>query len=77
MTIPVRPWAIVSWISRGHPLPLVEHARLAGLGQQLGVEAGVLLERRLEPGHRQAPLLALLGQPLAEERAAPDRRASG
>ncbi len=35
-----------------HPLPLVEHARLARLGQQLGVEAGVLLERRLEPGER-------------------------
>ena len=52
---------------------LVEHAGLAGLGQQLGVEAGVLLERRLEPGHRDAPLLALLGQPLADEHADPDR----
>ena len=73
MTIPVSPWAIVSWISRGHALPLVEHAGLAGLGQQLGMEAGVLLERRLEPGHRHAPLLALLGQLLADEHAGPDR----
>ena len=36
----------------GHPLPLVEDARLAGLGEQLGVEAGVLLQRRLEPRER-------------------------
>ena len=73
MTIPVSPWAIVSWISRGHALPLVEHAGLAGLCQQLGVQAGVLLERRLEPRHGQAPLLALLGHPLAEQHATPDR----
>ena len=70
--MPVSPWAIVSWISRGHPLPLVEHARLAGLGEQLRVQAGVLVERRLEPCHRLAPLLALLGDPLAEKDAAPD-----
>ena len=31
----------------GHPLPLVEHAGLAGLGQQLGVQAGVLRQRGL------------------------------
>ena len=68
--IPVRPCAIVSWISRGHPLPLVEDARLARLGEQLGVEAGVLLERRLEPGERLAAFLALLGHLLAEDRAA-------
>ena len=46
-----------------HPLPLVEDARLARLGQQLGVEAGVLLQRRLEPGERDAAFLALLGRP--------------
>ena len=50
-----------------HALPLVEHARLAGLGQQLGVEAGVLDRRRLEPGERLPALLVLLGHPLADD----------
>ena len=29
----------------GHPLPLVDHARLPGLGQQLHLQPGVLLQR--------------------------------
>ena len=57
----------------GHPLPLVEHARLAGLGHAAALQPGVLLERGLELGHRLPPLLAQLGQPLAEHRAEPDR----
>ena len=57
----------------GHPLSFVEHARLAGLGQQLGVETGVLLERDLEPGEGDAALLVLLGHLLAEHRPGADR----
>ena len=61
----------------GHALPLVEHAGLARLCQQLGVQAGILVERRLEPRHGQAPLLALFGHPLAEQHATPDHERSG
>ncbi len=60
-----------------HPAALVEHARLARLRQQLGVQAGVLLEGSLEPGDRQAPMLALFGDPLAEQDAAADDQRSG
>ena len=56
-----------------HPLPLVEDARLSCLGEQLGVEARVLLQGRLEPGERLAAFLALLGDLLAEHRAGADR----
>ena len=51
-----------------HPGALVEDARLAGLGQQLGVEAGVLHERGLELGQRLPALLVLLGDLLADDR---------
>ena len=60
-----------------HALPLVEDARLAGLGQQLGVQPGVLVQRRLQPRERAAALLVLLGDLLADDRAAADRRWSG
>ena len=55
-----------------HALPLVEHARLAGLGQQLRVQAGVLDRRRLQPRERLAALLVLLGDLLADEHARAD-----
>ena len=48
----------------GHPGPLVEDARLAGLREELGVEAGVLVEGGLELRERPAALLVLLGGPL-------------
>ena len=57
----------------GHPLSFIEHARLAGLGQELGVETRVLLERDLEPGKGDAALLVLLGHLLAEDRPGADR----
>jgi hypothetical protein len=52
-----------------HPLPLVEHPGLAGLDQQLGVQARVLLQRRLDLGvglvqldeRLLLPLVALVG----------------
>jgi len=55
----------------GHPLALVEHARLPGLGEQPGVQDGVLGERRLQQPVRPAqlfegllaPLVLLLGEP--------------
>ena len=52
----------------GHALPLVEHAGLPGLGQQLGVEAGVFFECRLEPGDCLSPLLALPPRPTLSRR---------
>ena len=70
--MPIRPWAMVSWISRAMRCALVEHARLAGLGQQLRVQAGVLDRRRLQPRERLAALLVLLGDLLADEHAAAD-----
>ena len=50
-----------------HPLALVEHTRLASLGDELGVKAGVLLQRRLELGHGLEALLADLAEPLASD----------
>ena len=55
----------------GHPRPLVEDAGLARLGEQLGVQAGVLHQRGLELGERLATLLVLLADLLANDRAAP------
>ncbi len=49
-----------------HPLALLQHAGLPGLGQQLGVEARVLGQRLLESSDRLATRLVLLGDPLAD-----------
>jgi hypothetical protein len=43
----------------GHALPLVQHPRLARLGEQLGVQPGVLLHGGLQPGEQLAPLPVL------------------
>ena len=42
----------------GHPLPLLEHAGLAGLVEQLGVQLGVLLQGGLEPFEQLPALLS-------------------
>ena len=41
----------------GHARPLVEHAGLSSLGDELALEPDVLVDRRLEPRHglRGAP----------------------
>ena len=48
VTMPVRPWARVSWISRAIRCRSSRTPGLARLDEQLGVQAGVLLHRRLE-----------------------------
>ena len=60
-----------------HARPLVEHAGLAGLGDELPLEPDVLLQATSSWATRLAALLAQLGQPLAEDRPEPDRDASG
>jgi hypothetical protein len=46
----------------GDALPLVEDAGLTGLGEQLGVQPGVLLESGLEPREQLPALPVLLHQ---------------
>ena len=55
-----------------HPRPLVEHARLSRLRDQLSLEPDVLVHGDLELGDGLPALLAQLGQPLAEDRPEPD-----
>ena len=50
--IPVRPWAIVSWISRAIRCRSSRTPASRAWVSELGVEAGVLVQRRLEPGER-------------------------
>lgn len=48
--MPVSPWAMVSWISAAEQAPLVGDARLAGLDEELGVQARVLRQGLFETG---------------------------
>ena len=62
----------------GHPGALVEDAGLAGLGQELGMQTGVLDQGGLELGERLPALLVLLGHLLSDDRArADDERLDG
>ncbi len=56
-----------------HPLPLVVDAGLPGLGHQLGVETGVLLESSLQLDQRPAALLAEIRDPLPSQDPEADR----
>ena len=71
--MPVRPWAIVSWISRAMRARSSRTPGLPRLRDELALEPDVLVHGDLELGHRLAALLAQLGQPLAEDRPEADR----
>ena len=55
----------------GHPLPLVLDPGLAGLGQQLLLQARVLRQRRLEPVVGRAELFQRLPAPVVQHRGGP------
>ncbi len=57
-----------------HALPLVEHSGLTCLGQQLGVQPGVLLQRRFQFLHRLVALPIVFDPFLGEQDPDADRR---